>query len=178
MGVPAWLAGVGAELRSAIGDEFRAEAAAEERAVAEFRLRHRNLSDVATEMMHRGDAVTVSVGDSVVMGRLTHVASDLATLASHTAGRLHLNLDSTVTLHRNHAAPAGPGRSRDPLGYDSFPALLRSLGLIGSLVRLEANGPAGRLPGRIEAVAVDHVVFKSRETEWFVPLRAIYGVWE
>ncbi len=178
MGVPAWLAGVGHELRSAIGDEFRAEAAADERAVAGFRLRHRTLSDVATELMHRGDAVTVFIGNSTVRGRLAHVASNLATLTPTTGARLHLNLDSPITLRRNPSEKRHAGRGRDSMACDSFPAQLRSFEMAGRLIRLEADSPAGRVLGRLEAVAVDHVVLTTPDTKWYVPLGVIHGVWE
>ncbi len=177
-GTPGWLAGVGYELRRAIGDEFRAEAEADERAIAEFRLRHRTLGDVAAELMHRGDAVAVFIGNSTVRGRLAHVASNLATLTLATGPRLHLNLDSPITLGRSRSEKRNTGRGRDSMGCDSFPAQLRSLQMAGSLIRLEADGPAGRVLGRIEAMAVDHVLLTTPDTKWYVPLGVIHGVWE
>jgi hypothetical protein len=177
-GLPAWLSDVGAELRSAIGDEFRLEAEAEERAVASYRVRHRSLSDVATEMMHRGETVVVFMGDTAVAGELTHVALDLATIVTRHDRSFHVNLDARVTLGRETRRARSRGRGRNPMGCDSFLAQLRSLELSEAPVWLEADGPAGHQRGHIEAVAVDHLILVTGETEWFVPLRAVYGVWE
>ena len=172
------MAAVGAELRDSINDEYRLEAEAEERAVATYRLRHRRLRDVAVELMHRGEAVTACIGGSAVRGHVIHVASDLASLKLSSGRTLHLNLDSPITLSRRHGASGGRGAGRNRSGCDSFTALLRSLELARKRVRLEAVGQAAWLGGRIATVAIDHVVFATNESDWFVPLGAITGIWE
>lgn len=173
-----WLASVGAELRSRIGDEFRAEAEAEERAVAALRVRHRSLADVAVELMHRGDEVTASLGLSTVVGRVIHVASDLATLLTSRDAVLHVRLEAPLVLCRNPEPAPGRGRPRDPMGCDSFLALLRALSLALSPVRIETPGPVRATTGHITTVAVDHLVFSAADLEWFIPLEAVWGVWE
>ncbi len=169
---------MGAELRSRVGDEFRAEAEAEERAVAALRVRQRSLTDVAVELMHRGDHVALSIGETTVTGRLTHVASDLATLATASGATLHVRLGTPIVISHHPGSRGGRGRSRDPMGYESFLAGLRALSLSRARVRIETPGPAQGITGLISAVAVDHVLFQAGNTEWFIPMDAVWGIWE
>jgi hypothetical protein len=177
--VPTWLSDVGAELRSRLGDEFRAGAEADERAAAKLRLRRRTLSDVVTEAMHRGDRIAVYLQEGVIQGRPIHVAADLATLEIPPDARLHLNLEASPAFSYDFEARASRGTSRDRTAPDSFLALLRSLEISCSLARLEVSGTAGPPAGRIHAVAADHVIFRGEGgVEWWVPLRKVLGVWE
>lgn len=178
MPAPVWFAGIGGELRAAIGDEFRREAAAEELAVAKHRVRSRDLTDVAVELMHQGAAVTFSWEHGRAAGWVIHAANDLATLATRGGGTVHFSLDTSVTMQRRSGERSRRGRNRDPMACESFGAQLRELELQDSRVRLETAGPASGVSGRIKAVASDHIVFDSPGATWFVPRRSIWAVWD
>ena len=175
--VPGWMAEVGVELRSALGDEFRAEAEADERAAAALRLRRRSLVDAAIEHMHRGDLVRAYLPDAIVTGTIVNAATGLLTLASRDSGRLHVNLNSTIVLSIVDA-PGSDGRSRGPLDPESFLAQLRSIELGGRPVGIETEGRAGRVTGTIRAVARDHALVERDSEPWYLPFPVIVSVWE
>lgn len=168
----------GEEIRASAGDEMRAEAEAVEAAAARLRLRSRRITDVAVELLHRGDVVYVHLDSGPVVGRMSHAAGDLATLDTRAGARLHLNLSAGTVFGVAPEDQSGPGAGRRQGSPLSFRALLRSLDLDGRPVRIATSGPLAELTGTIAAVAPDHIVVAGVDMEWFVPLSTVTAVWE
>jgi hypothetical protein len=154
-------------------DELRAEAQAYEALAAKDLLRRRSLPDVARELVHRGDRVQALTGSTTFAGVVTYAAGDLVCLRTP-AGAVDLRLTGPLALRvvervRTGGLPTGRG----PAG---FTARLHEHEASGVL--LELGCPSlGDLRGRIEAVAVDHVVLREADGQrCFVALRALAWV--
>jgi hypothetical protein len=142
-----------ARLGQAFRDEVRAEAQAYEALAAQDHLRRRRLADVALELLHRGDRVTVHLPGAAFSGEVVDAAANLCTLAT-AAGRVDLRLDAVLEIVVTAPSRSG-GRSR-AAGTSTFLARLREHEASGALVEV---GAAERLlEGRIAAVAEDHLV--------------------
>lgn len=143
-----------ARLGQVFRDELRADAAADEALAAKDLLRGRSLTDVAVELLHRGDRMRADVAATTFTGVIADVAGDRLRVATAT-GDVDLDLGAVTALHVVERVRSG-GRSRSGRAT-GFTARLHELEAAGAEVEL--GGPA--LPavrGRIAAVAVDHVV--------------------
>lgn len=136
-------------------DELRAEAEEYEALAAKDLARSRRLVDVAAALCHRGDVVEVTAVGAVFRGEVTDAAGDLACITTAT-GEVDLCLTAPLLLRVVERARRG-GR---PLGRGAA-------GFRARLAEYEASGeqvllgllPAGQeLAGRIDAVALDHVL--------------------
>ncbi len=160
-----------AELRESVGDEFRAEAEEVERETAKGILRRRTLAAVASELMQRGDRVTVGTSGRSFTGHFVFTAGDLASLRTP-SGDVEVNLAGPVFLHVAERAMRGgvaPGR-----GSGSFRARLKEFEQTGEPLEVVAPAAGQSLFGRITVVARDHVVLVDRdEREWFLPVAAV-----
>lgn len=162
------------ELREKVGGEFRRTAEEDEFAARKAALRARDLSQVAYELLSRGDTVRVTIGPTSLRGIITHARGDLATLTTTDGTELHVNLSGPIVLDVVERSSTG-GRAREQFGPETFIARLRELELGGAAVEVIV-GAAEHMPaGRIEAVAVDHVML-SGESVHFVPIAAVGAV--
>ena len=117
-------------------DEWRAEEEEWSRAAAAQWMHGRRLVDIARELMHRGDTVSVTTGRSAFTGQVTHVGTDvlrlrtagrpvdvhLAALTAGGDGGRHVRLPAPVVLRVVERARSG-GR-RAGAGAESFRACL------------------------------------------------------
>jgi hypothetical protein len=108
--------------------------------------------------MHRGDRVCAHIPTTVAIVTIVHAARALVTIAVDRARRLHVNLDSPVTLSAGRS-----GKGCDPMVPGSFLALLRSLEIAANPITVETTGTPGQAAGTIRAVGRDHV-FIERES--------------
>ena len=164
------------ELRSAVGNEFRRAAEEDEEVARAHRLRSRSLTDVASELVSRGDTVQVTFGAERFIGVVVHARGSLATMRTQDDDEVHLNLEGPVVLRVTRLATEG-GRAPDPLGPDSFQARLRQIELERGMVivSLPASGQSVRC--RIDAVAADHLMVTDlTDQTWFVPFHQIAAV--
>lgn len=162
------LAAAGAAYRA----ERRAEAAAYEELAARDRLRGRDLADVAAEALARGDVVAVAVAGRTFTGTVTYAAGDLACVRTTVGDDVDVRLGGVVAVRVVQPVRSG-GRSRAP-GPAGFAARLGEHEAAGTLLEIGAAVPEAGLVGRIQAVAVDHVVVADREGgEWFVARGAL-----
>lgn len=162
------------ELREKVGGEFRRTAEEDEYMARKAALRARNLSQVAYELLSRGDTVRVTIGQASLRGVITHARGDLATLTASDGTELHVNLAGPIVIDIVERSASG-GRPREQFGPETFIARLRELELNDTLVEVIV-GAAGHMPaGRIEAVAVDHVMLTG-ESDHFVPLSSVGAV--
>jgi hypothetical protein len=117
-------------------DEWRTEEEEWSRAAAAQWRHGRRLVDIARELMHRGDTVSVTTGRSAFTGQVTHVGTDvlrlltagrpvdvhLAALTVGGDGSRHVRLPAPVVLRV--VARARSGGRRAGAGGDSFRACL------------------------------------------------------
>ena len=164
---------LGQELREAVSGEFRRTAEEDEYAARKSALRARDLSQVAYELLSRGDTVRVTVGPVSMRGVISHARGTLATLTGGDGTELHINLAGPVVLEVVARSQSG-GRARERFGPESFLARLRELELNEAPVEVltAAEQPPA---GRIEAVGTDHVMLVG-ETDQFVPIAWIGAV--
>lgn len=164
-----WLGPVGRELRQGVGAELRADAEETERLVALAARRRRTLGDVAAALLARGDRIEVDVPGRRFTGTVVHAGADLLRLRA-AGGPVDVNLRGPVSLQVVERAAAGGSDRSD--GAPSFRSRLSELELEGATVEL-GDGRDG-LVGRIDVVAVDHVVLVDRVgTERYVARAAI-----
>src|SRR6266571_8221450 len=150
----------------------RLEAEDAGRDAALLQMRRRELADVASELMGRGDTTAVAAGDRSFTGTVIHAAGDLMTLES-TDAFVDINLDAGPVISVVERARAG-GRSPRS-GPDSFAARLMELESGKGAVDVGLVGQAHpSLSGHVRVTARDHVVFVDRGGhEWFLPLARI-----
>jgi len=156
-------------------EEQRAEEEEYTRAAARQWARHRDLIDVARELQHRGDMVSVRVGESVFVGVIDAVGRDYLQLRTD-GGRVDIPL---VRPNREHGAlpllirvirrARAGGRRAEP-GASTFRARLLEYdgeeidAVIGAVVLRE------ELRGRL-VVGRDHVVVHDRDGgQTYLPL--------
>lgn len=162
------LAAAGAAYRA----ELRAEAAAYEELAAKDRLRGRTLADVAAEALARGDVVAVAVAGRTFTGSVTYAAGDLLCLRTAAGDEVDVRLGGDVALRVVRPVRAG-GCTRPP-GPSGFAARLAEHEAAGTLLEIGTRTPASGLVGRVDAVAVDHVVVTDVEgSRWFLARGAI-----
>jgi len=164
-----------AELETKLRAEVRGEESALEADALEGYLASRTLRDLALEVMNQGDELHVEIPSQKWRGVVDHVGDDFFRLIATNRDVVAVRLGGGVALRRLELAPAG-GRSRS-LGPKKFVALLRQLMMEERLVELHGSWGTST-PGVIKAVAPDHVLVLSGESEAFLPLDHIDAVVE
>lgn len=165
---------LGRELRERVGTELRAETEETERLAAQAGRRKRTLTDVARDLVARGDRVAVGVPGRLFTGVVTYAAGDLLVLQT-AGGRVDVNLRAPAHLRVVERAPSGGAASGD--GPSSFKARLFEIEMSGASVELGCTTVGQEQPGTIAAVAVDHLIWRDRDgQEWFLPLVAVTHV--
>ncbi len=162
---------LGRELRERVGHEMRLEAEMVERDAASVEARRRTLSDVAVELLSRGDTVTVIAGERSIQGQLSYARGEIVSLDT-TSGSIDAHLAAGVVLRIDERSPEG-GRA-PKAGSASLRARLLEHEL--SEAGIEAWVPAHALvvAGSIAAVGKDHVIIRNHDdTEWTLGLRDI-----
>lgn len=159
-------------LAAEMAAELRAEAGEYERLAALDALRSRAVSEVALELLHRGDVVAVELARRSFVGTTIYAAGDLLCLRTRTED-VDIWLQAPLGLRVVEHVRSG-GLSRG-LGCASFKARLCEHEASGGEVvigcRLSGNG---ELAGRVHAVAIDHLVIEAVSGQrWYVSLRAI-----
>jgi hypothetical protein len=152
--------------------ELRAEAEEYERLAALDALRSRTLSEVALELLHRGDLVAVELAQRLFVGTALYTASDLLCLRTRVEN-VDVCLQAPLGLRVIERVRFG-GSSRG-VGPPSFKARLFEHEASGAEVILGCRiGGGGELVGRIHAVAVDHLVVEAASGQrWYLSLRAV-----
>lgn len=157
--------------RSVVRDEAEREA----REAAEYAAIRRALSDVARELMERGDLVSVACGHHSFTGRIVHTAADLAVVEMAGGQAVDVHLGGPVVLRVVERAVTGGRRGG---GATSFRARLAEYRNAPRRREVVLGGPMldpEGLVGVISAVARDHVVVhqSATGTEAYVPLALI-----
>lgn len=165
---------LGRELRERVGNEMRLEAEMIEQDAATVELRRRRLADLATELMSRGDIVTVIAGDRSLRGRLTFARGEIASVEA-AVGRVDIHLPAGVVLRVDERSTAGGVTSRN--GSDTLRARLLELELSGTDIEVWVPTHGIDVSGGIVAVGKDHVLIRDRDgSEWALLLSDIAWV--
>lgn len=161
-----------ADLRQATERELRWEAEDVEADVEQGRLRHRDLSQVAYELMSKGDEISAGWGHTILTGKLVYTKGDLAVMETgHSI--VSLNLSGPVVIKVVRRSPEG-GVGTSAGGSGTFKARLAELEQTGEVVRVVSTHSEELLEGRITAAARDHIALANRQgSEWFVPHQVI-----
>jgi hypothetical protein len=99
------------ETAAAMRAAWRAEQEAATRDAVEDWAHRRTLEDRLRASMHRGDEVTVAVGDHRVVGTVEEVGADLLALRTH-AGRVDVHVTPAVAMTLEVSARAREGGHR------------------------------------------------------------------
>lgn len=152
--------------------ELRAEAEEYERLAALDALRSRELSEVALELLHRGDIVAVELGRRSFVGTALYAAGDLLCLRTHTED-VDVWMGAPLGLRVVERVRSG-GLSRG-MGSPGFKARLFEHEASGGEVAVGCRlSEGGELIGRVHAVAFDHLVVEARSGQrWYLSLRAV-----
>jgi hypothetical protein len=145
--------------------EVRAEQAAYEAMALQAHWRGRRLADVASELVVRGDEVEVLAAGDPLVGTVVHAGSDYAVIET-SRGQVDVQLAAMDLLRVTRRVRRGgrpPGR-----GARTLRARLTEHEVAGVPVRLLTRG-AGEVDGVILAVAVDHVLVRTRRGEVAIP---------
>jgi len=165
---------LGRELREKVGREIRREAEMLEQDAAAVELRRRRISDVAIELLSRGDTVTAIAGDRSIRGRLSFARGQIASIATGT-GRVDVHLAAGVVLRVDERATEGGSNPRT--GSDTLRARLLEHELAGNDIEVWAPAHTIDVNGAIVAVGTDHLIVQDRDgSEWVLPLGEIAWV--
>ncbi len=159
------------DVAAAIRSEIRLEAEEAEREAAISAAMHRDLSDVARELMAHGDTVAVDVGERIFVGPVMGVAADLVTVQVG-SWRVDVNLKSVRRMRVLKRARSGGQRSLG--GAASFRARLLELQLSGQPIEVGMAGSDEPIIGPVALVGCDHVAIGEEVgPEWFLPLQSL-----
>lgn len=165
---------LGRELRERVGHEMRQEAEMVEQFAAAVEDRRRTMADLATELLSRGDIVTVIAGERSLRGRLNYARGHIASLET-AAGGVDVHLTAGVALRIDERSTSGGSGSR--AGSDTLRARLLEHEMAGSDIEVWAPDHGIGVSGSIAAVGKDHVIVRERtDTEWVLQLAQIAWV--
>jgi hypothetical protein len=160
---------LGSELRRRMGAEIRDEAEETERLADLQRRRRSSLGEVARNAMHRGDSVTVAVGQRSWKGILRAVGEDYLRLES---GQIVLESPLGEVVVSTEPSRFG-GQSGKPASA-TWRARLAEIAAEETTVHVLVRGSED-VVGRIEVVATDHLEV-SAEYPTYIPLRLVEAI--
>ena len=166
---------LGRELRERVGHEVQREAEMIEHDAASLQLRRRRLEDVATELVSRGDTVTVIAGARSIRGTLVYARGEIASVAIADGPAFDVHLRAGVMLRVDERSPAGGRAARR--GSNTLRARLLEHELSGTSVEVWVPAHGVEAMGSIQAVGKDHLILTDRDgAEWVVVLDDIAWV--
>ncbi len=155
------------ELRQGAGREWLEEAAEDERLTELLRRRRQDLSNLALDLVHRGDRVRAAVGDRNYTGRAVFAGTDFVTIETDESFT-DIRVDEAIwTVERSSSGgheQTGPSMS--------LKARLSEVASTGEQVRLMAANGQARI-GAIQVVAEDHVEVADGNNVVVIPLNLI-----
>jgi hypothetical protein len=158
---------------AAARSEWRADEEDWTRAAVERWLHARTLLDVVRECMHRGDTVTVRVGDRVFSGRVGAVGSDVFSL-DVSDGRVDVAADDGARFLLRVDARARSGGAR---GDHATTLRARLLELESARCDVEIGPDLGDTVRGQLCVGRDHVVVRAAEIpDTVMPMAAVAWV--
>jgi len=160
---------LGSELRRRMGAEIRDEAEEIERLADLQRRRRSSLGEVARSAMHRGDSVTVTIGQRSWKGTLRAVGDDYLRLES---GRVVLEAPLGEGVLSTEPSRSG-GHSGKPASA-TWRARLAEIAAEQTAVHVLVRG-SEEVVGRIEVVATDHLEVAA-EYPTYIPLRLVEAI--
>ena len=160
---------LGSELRRRMGAEIREEAEEIEQLADLQRRRKSSLNDVATSAMHRGDSVTIAIGERSWKGALQAVGEDYLRLGT---GQVVVECPSAAAIITTERSRAG-GHSGRPAS-STWRARLAEIAADEKTVRIVVSGFED-VVGRIEVVATDHLEV-SGENPSYIPLSLVVAI--
>lgn len=168
------LTDIGRRLRERMEGEFRLAAEEDEYWAMKQARRSRTLSEVAYDMMSRGDQLEVWAAERVFNGTVIHTRSDLLTLRAKGGPDIDVNLAGPILLRiTKPAATSGVGVARQ--GPASFRARLSELEQ--GEATCEFITSHAEIIGRVSVRAEDHAVVRDADgREWAVPLHWLAAV--
>jgi hypothetical protein len=161
---------IGSELRQGAGREWLEEAAEDERLTELLRRRQRDLSEVARELVHRGDHVRAELRDRSFSGNAVFAGTDFVTVETDESV-VDVRVEVAIwTVEKSHSG--GHEQTQRP---QSLKARLAELAASGEQVRLVTTDGRAHI-GAIEVVAGDHLEVAGEAHATLVPLRLIAAV--
>lgn len=156
-------------LRQGVGQEWRAELEATELEVHQHRLRSRTLSEVAEELVHRGDLVSMQTRDLQFVGQVVGCGRDYLTVNTQDLC-VDARLDQVCILVTKKAAGGTTTRGWAP----TWRARLTELELTGEPVELFAGPLRGPRRGKIKVVSSDHLwLSEPNGVDCYLPIRQV-----
>ncbi|MGB7861292.1 MAG: hypothetical protein WBM90_12405 [Acidimicrobiia bacterium] len=158
------------ELRESAGREWTEEAAEDERLTELGRRRNFSLSDLAKEMVNRGDRVSVEFGGHSFSGAVVSAGEDYVTVTgSGQIGEIRMATARWSILPSGLAVEKGVGAA------ESFIAALHQHAAAATNIRLTLSH-ADMVIGSIAVVAADHLEVADVDgRRLFVPLEMVLG---
>jgi len=160
------------EVAAAIRAEIRLEAEEAEREAAVSAAMHRDMAEVARELMAHGDTVAIDVGQRMFVGHIIAVGSDVVTVDTEPR-RVDVNLNALQRMRVVERARSG-GRRGTSGRAASLRARLLELHLSGEAIEAGIAGSDEPIFGPVALVGSDHIaVGEEAAPEWFVPLASL-----
>jgi hypothetical protein len=160
---------LGSELRRRMGAEIREEAEEIEHLADLQRRRRSSLIDVAHAAMHRGDSVTIDIGERSWKGTLRAVGEDYLQL---TTSQIVIECPSAAVVLTSERSRVG-GHSGKPASA-TWRARLAEIAADEKTVQIVVRDSED-VVGRIEVVATDHLEV-SGENPTYIPLGLIVAI--
>lgn len=153
--------------------EVRAEQAEYEAMALQAERRARSLSDVAQELVVRGDVVEVHTGHEALRGTVVQVGRDYVVVRA-ARGDVDVRLAGLTSLRVIERVRAGgrPARS----GAATLRARLTEHETAGTPVVI-ALADGQQVQGAVGAAAADHLLVLTRRGEVVIPYPALRAVW-
>ncbi|MGH8926258.1 MAG: hypothetical protein ACRDWA_16750 [Acidimicrobiia bacterium] len=160
---------LGSELRRRMGAEMRDEAEEVERLSDLQRRRRNSLAETARTAMHRGDSVTIAIGERAWKGTLRAVGEDYLRLES---SQIVVECPLAAVVVRTERSRSG-GQSGKPASA-TWRARLAELAAEKMTVHVLVRGSTDIL-GIIEVVATDHIEVAA-EYPTYIPLGLVEAI--
>lgn len=160
---------LGSELRRRMGAEIRDEAEEIEHLADLQRRRRASLIDIATAAMHRGDSVTIGIGERSWKGTLSGVGEDYLRLANELV-IIECPTEAVVLTVQRSRVGGHSGKPASP----TWRARLAEIAAEEKTVRILVRG-SDDVVGRIEVVATDHLELSS-ENPTYIPLDLVVAI--
>jgi hypothetical protein len=160
---------LGSELRRRVGAELRGEAEEIERLSDLQRRRKDTLREVAQAAMHRGDSVTIAIGERTWKGTLRAVGDDYLQIESQQSVVECPLSAAVISVERSRSG----GRKGKPASA-TWKARLAELAAEQTRVQILIRG-SEELAGLIKVTAADHLELSSEEPT-YIPLDLIVAI--